>query len=169
MKKGSKYSVRNVKYKYYLSEWILECENTRSYHLNHKTLKLFKPKCLTLSVRNITMLIDFEIYKIWSVGGSIRISYRSLITQSKIISCYEKTMILGLTRVPHFTLYACIYTHTYIHIHICIHMHIHTYIIIIVFVIVFAITVVVFVIVIISSIILCKIIFLVSLCYYVFW
>ena len=148
MKKGSKYSVRKYKYKYYLSECILECENTRSYHLNHKTLKLFKPKCLTLSVRNITMLIDFEIYKIWSVGGSIRISCRSLITYQKLSHVTKKTMVFGLTCVPHFTLVSCI--HTYIHIH----MHIHTYIIIIVFVIVFAIAVVVVVIVIISSIIL---------------
>ena len=118
MKKGSKYSIRKYKYKYYLSECILECGNTRSYHLNHKTLKLFKPKCLTLSRRNITMLIDFEICKIWSVEG---ISYHSnIIPQfdyiSKIISWKNNDLRFDL-RAPFYSIY--VYIHTYIYYYYC--------------------------------------------------
>lgn len=134
MKKGSKYFVRNIKYKYYLSEWILECENTKSYHLNHKTLKLFKPKFLTLSIRSIKMLIDFEICKIWSKD-----IHSNIIPQfdyiSKIISYYKKNNDTRFDpRAPFYPSFSYMRVYTYIHI---LHMHIHTYMVLLLFLLLF--------------------------------
>ena len=129
MKKRWQYSVRNVKYKYYLSKWILECENTRSYHLSHKTLKLFKLKFLTLSVRDIIMLIEFEICKIWSENP---FEYHATVWLH--IENYLVLQKNNDTRFdPRFTLVfpLCVHIHTYMYRYIyyyyCTHAHTYIY------------------------------------------
>ena len=107
-----------------MDSWMWE-----HYHLNHKTLKLFKPKCLTLSVRNITMLIDFEICKIWSVEG---ISYHSNIIP-QFDYTIENYFMLWKNNDPRFDPRApfypiCVYIHTHIHTYTHMYTHAYTYI-----------------------------------------
>ena len=67
---------------------FLNVKTLKSNYLNHKTLKLFKPKFLTICT---TVLIVSEIYKIKSCGPNIipQFDYRS--------SYFKKTIVRGLT------------------------------------------------------------------------
>ena len=53
-KEGSKYSLRTIEY---YPNGFLNVKILKNNHLNHKTLKFFKPKFLTLSVRNTWLFL----------------------------------------------------------------------------------------------------------------